>query len=73
MLKKVNYTPGEDLDMYEYYRLQEELAKVEEHMEAADWMWLRSEWNDFKIKATSLRKRIGNIKKALSEEQIYYV
>lgn len=68
MLKKVKYEVGEDALLYEYHKLLDNLVVIEDKMNAADWMWLPSEWNTFRIQLVNLRKHIANIKKTLSED-----
>jgi hypothetical protein len=41
-------------------------------MSAAEWMWLKSEWNEMRIERVSLRKRLANIQKKLSEYEVEY-
>jgi predicted nucleic acid-binding Zn-ribbon protein len=41
-------------------------------MSYAEWMWIRSEWNAMKIERTSLRKRLANLQKKLSEYEVEY-
>jgi chromosome segregation ATPase len=53
--------------------LSNRLKELDLSMSYAEWMWIRSEWNAMKIERTSLRKRLANLQKKLSEYEIEYV
>jgi hypothetical protein len=60
-----------DVDL-EINTLKNTLYHLDVSMSAAEWMWLKSEWNEMRIERVSLRKRLANIQKKLSEYEIEY-
>jgi hypothetical protein len=53
-------------------QLSNRLYQLHLAMSAAEWMWLKSEWNEMRIERVGLRKRLANIQKKLSEYEVEY-